>query len=81
MSQKFAGSTHDKLQQHVAPIHEELGRVAVEMEKLSAGGGQSGMEMAKLRGERAILHGLAVDGLDKVGISKEAVSQLAAACW
>ncbi|MER9680382.1 hypothetical protein NKJ23_13765 [Mesorhizobium sp. M0184] len=67
MSQKLAGSTHDKLQQQMGPIHEEIGRVAVEMEKL--------------RGERAILHAMAVDALGKAGISKDAVSQLAAACW
>jgi hypothetical protein len=67
MSQRLSGSTHDKLQQLIGPIHEEIGRLTVEMEKM--------------RGERAILQAMAVNELDKAGISKEAVGQLAAACW
>lgn len=67
MSSKMAGTTHDKLQQHIGPIHEEIGRVTAQIEKL--------------RGERAILQAMAIGDLDRVGLSKESIGQLAAACW
>lgn len=67
MSAKLANTSHDRLQQGVQPIHDEIGRINVEIEKL--------------RGERSILQALAVSELEKAGISKDAIGHLAAACW
>lgn len=67
MSAKLANTSHDRLQKGVQPIHEEISRVNV--------------EIAKLRGERSILQALAVSEFEKAGISKDAIGQLAAACW
>ena len=67
MSSKLTGTTHDRLQESLGPIHEEIGRLTVQIEKI--------------RGERAILHAIAVAEFDKAGLPKEAIGQLAAACW
>jgi hypothetical protein len=67
MSSKVAGATHDKLKEKIGPIHEEIGRLSMEIERL--------------HGERAILQTMAISELEGIGISKEAVGNLAAACW
>lgn len=67
MSSKMVGGSHDRLQKSIGPIHEEIGQITVQMNKL--------------RGERAILQAMAAGELEKAGISKESVGQLAAACW
>lgn len=67
MSSKVGVATHDKLKESIGPIHEEIGRLELEMERL--------------RGERAILQAIAIAEIDHIGLSKEAVGNLAAACW
>lgn len=67
MSSKMAGATHDRLQQTLGPIHEEISRLNAQMDKL--------------RAERSILQAMASVELDKTGLSKGSIGQLAAACW
>ncbi len=67
MSSKMAGTTHDRLQQQIGPIHDEIGRINAQIDKL--------------RGERAILQSMAITDLGKAGLSAESIGHLAAACW
>lgn len=67
MSGKMSSGTHDKLKATIGPIHDEIGRLGVEMERV--------------RSERAILQAMAISELDEIGLSKDAIGNLAAACW
>ncbi|WP_186386064.1 MULTISPECIES: hypothetical protein [unclassified Stappia] len=67
MSAKVSSATHDKLKAHVGPIHDEIGKLTLEIDRI--------------RSERAILQAMAVTELDGMGLSRDAVGSLAAACW
>jgi hypothetical protein len=67
MSAKISSSTHDKLKTHLGPIHEEISKLTFEMERI--------------RSERSILQAMAIQELNEIGLSKDAVGSLAAACW
>ena len=67
MSAKVGAGTHDKLKDTIGPVHDEIGKLSIEMERI--------------RSERAILQAIAISVVDQMGLSKDAVGNLAAACW
>jgi hypothetical protein len=67
MSSSLRSSTHDSLMKSVGPIHEEILRVTTEIQKS--------------HNELAVLKALAVTEYEKIGLSKDSIGQLTAACW
>jgi hypothetical protein len=67
MSSKMVSNTHDQLMKSIGPIHEELSRLTMEVEKL--------------HNERVILKAMAISELGNTAIPKEAIGSLVAGCW